>query len=155
MRTALYRHFDAAGQLLYVGISLSAVGRLAQHKLTAHWFAQLARIEVEWLSSRNEALKAERAAIAAENPAHNKQRPQGVRMPVKSQAGSAKQPGWAICHAASGRRDGNYAYEDDAHGMLTWWASTYPSDRFELRRALPGPCVPLRPHDSDEWSVAD
>lgn len=32
MRTALYRHFDAAGALLYVGISLNSIQRTAQHK---------------------------------------------------------------------------------------------------------------------------
>ena len=70
-RTALYRHFDVEGRLLYVGISLNAVARLAQHRETAHWFGQIARIEVEWHESRMLAEAAERKAIKAERPAHN------------------------------------------------------------------------------------
>lgn len=71
VRTALYRHFDAAGNLLYVGISLNAVARLAQHRREAHWFDSIARIDVEWHPSRCAAETAERAAILAERPAHN------------------------------------------------------------------------------------
>lgn len=75
MRTALYRHFDAAGQLLYVGISLSAVQRLAQHKQTARWFTNLARIDIEWFPNRRLAEQAERAAIWHESPRFNLDRP--------------------------------------------------------------------------------
>lgn len=70
-RTALYRHYDASGALLYVGISLDTIRRTQQHKLGAHWFERIARIEIEWLASRADAEHAERAAIKAERPAHN------------------------------------------------------------------------------------
>ena len=73
MRTALYRHFDAAGRLLYVGISLSAVQRLGQHRDNTHWFEAIASVSIEWLPSRAEALEAERRAITTEHPAHNVQ----------------------------------------------------------------------------------
>ena len=69
--TALYRHFDADGRLLYVGISLNAIARLTQHRLTAHWFRSIARIEIEWHESRELAEAAEREAIKQERPAHN------------------------------------------------------------------------------------
>lgn len=68
----LYRHFDAAGQLLYVGISLNHVARLSQHK-KAPWVDRIARVEIEAHPSRADALKAEAAAIVAEKPAFNKQ----------------------------------------------------------------------------------
>jgi hypothetical protein len=71
----LYRHFDTAGVLLYVGISLSTLNRLAQHKTDSHWFEEIARIEIERHPSRAAALAAERKAIANENPRHNLQRP--------------------------------------------------------------------------------
>lgn len=70
-KTALYRHFDASDRLLYVGISLSAVQRLAQHRTGAKWFDQIARVDVQWLPSREDALAAESEAIRTERPQHN------------------------------------------------------------------------------------
>lgn len=69
--TQLYRHFDANGKLLYIGISLSALHRLAGHKEHSHWFRDIARVEIETYPTRAEALKAERAAILAEQPLYN------------------------------------------------------------------------------------
>lgn len=61
--------------LLYVGISLNAISRLAQHRLTAHWYERIARIEIEWHESRKAAEAAEGEAIRAERPIHNVIRP--------------------------------------------------------------------------------
>jgi predicted GIY-YIG superfamily endonuclease len=69
--TQLYRHFDKDGALLYVGISLSAVARLAQHKAASAWFKEITKIDVCEFPSREDALAAERAAIHAEKPKHN------------------------------------------------------------------------------------
>lgn len=69
--TALYRHFDSAGALLYVGISLNALLRLSQHK-TAPWFREIARVEIEWHDTREAAISAESAAIRDEGPRWNK-----------------------------------------------------------------------------------
>lgn len=69
--TALYRHFDADGKLLYVGISLSVVARLARHVNGSHWARQITMITIEWHPGRPEALAAEAAAIVAERPAFN------------------------------------------------------------------------------------
>lgn len=68
----LYRYYNSSGDLLYVGISLDAVTRLAQHKEKAPWFTQIARIEIEHYESRKECAKAERLAIRREQPLHNK-----------------------------------------------------------------------------------
>jgi hypothetical protein len=67
----LYRHFDADGRLLYVGVSLSAIGRLAEHKQGAEWFWLIARVEVTAYANRRTVLKAERIAIQREKPLHN------------------------------------------------------------------------------------
>ena len=75
MRTALYRHFDAEGGLLYVGISASALARLAQHQQTASWCDLITRVTVEWHGSRQDAMQAERVAIRQEKPQHNIVRP--------------------------------------------------------------------------------
>lgn len=71
MSTQLYRHFDGDGNLLYVGISLSAIARLGQHK-TSHWFNQIATVTIEKFDSRDDALDAEFLAIKTENPLHNR-----------------------------------------------------------------------------------
>lgn len=70
-RTALYRHFDKEGTLLYVGISLSALNRLAQHAVHSGWYKEITRVEMEWFDTRETAMEAERNAIYNENPKHN------------------------------------------------------------------------------------
>jgi hypothetical protein len=67
----LYRHFDEAGKLLYVGISLNAVSRLVGHKSNSPWIWSVARVEVETFPTRGEAEAAEREAIRAERPLFN------------------------------------------------------------------------------------
>lgn len=67
----LYRHFDASGRLLYVGISLHAIARLAEHKQTAAWFWNIARVEVTAYATKRTAAKAERMAVQREKPLHN------------------------------------------------------------------------------------
>lgn len=68
---ALYRHFDAAGQLLYVGVTNDIARRTGQHRANSAWFAKSAKLTVEWLDDRAAALMAERRAIIQEKPAHN------------------------------------------------------------------------------------
>lgn len=71
MTVRLYRHFDAAGALLYVGISICALRRTSQHMQTAKWSDRIRRIEIESFASREAALAAEKAAIIDERPAFN------------------------------------------------------------------------------------
>lgn len=81
-RTALYRHFDAEGVLLYVGISRSAAARLASHE-QSNWDQQIARVDVQWFENRAAALRAERKAIATEKPRHNKSAGQRNETPLR------------------------------------------------------------------------
>lgn len=67
----LYRHFDDMGTLLYVGVSLSSVNRLGQHKDHSHWFNRIATQKIEHFTTREEALAAETKAIQDENPTYN------------------------------------------------------------------------------------
>ena len=67
----LYRHFDKAGVLLYVGVSLSALVRLAAHGTNSVWFDQIARVEISNWATREASLRAERRAIRTENPLYN------------------------------------------------------------------------------------
>lgn len=71
MHTALYRHYDASGELLYVGCSHDALARFGQHRTYSAWAQSVVRIELEWFGSRVEALRAERAAIDAGEGIYN------------------------------------------------------------------------------------
>ena len=70
--TELYRHFDARGVLLYIGISYSTGIRLAQHRAESEWGRKIARVEIEYFPTRAEAKMAEDTAIGIENPKYNK-----------------------------------------------------------------------------------
>ena len=69
----LYRFYDQAGTLLYVGISLNTLVRATQHRLSKPWWKSIARIEITDLGHMNrEAAEAiERDVIVAERPLHN------------------------------------------------------------------------------------
>lgn len=71
MAEHLYRHFDADGKLLYVGISLSAIKRLGEHAANSHWYCSIRTVTIEHFDTREQAIAAETAAIKNERPAHN------------------------------------------------------------------------------------
>jgi excinuclease UvrABC nuclease subunit len=125
-RTALYRHFDAAGQLLYVGISLNSIQRTAAHR-SKDWFELIARIEIIWLPTRAHALAAEAIAIARENPLWNVSRPSEDQWPGLRPLG--------VLHLRSQRIDGWYSR--DAAQMLGWFQAVYPGEQFALIVAPP------------------
>jgi len=163
-RTALYRHFDSDGRLLYVGISLSAVRRLGQHQQHAHWFGAIVRVDIEWHATRLLALEAEAYAIARENPLHNTARPQPPKgATLLAYQRTAEPYSFAIVHAASGRRDGNYFDEIDAREMLAWWRSEFPDEEFDIVSARSGDpdwprgatdgALPLRTFNAELWSA--
>lgn len=70
-RTALYRHYDKDGKLLYVGISLSAAHRFSEHLNSSEWAASTGNMTVEWYETRKAAEEAERTAILSEKPIYN------------------------------------------------------------------------------------
>ncbi len=74
-KTQLYRHYDASGRLLYVGISLSAVARFVSHKGASGWAHKVAKMTVEAFPTRRAALYAEAIAIRDEKPRHNIHKP--------------------------------------------------------------------------------
>jgi predicted GIY-YIG superfamily endonuclease len=71
MATYLYRLYDHTDQLLYVGISKSAIHRLYDHLTEQPWGDCVAKQTVERYDTRQEALDAEKAAIEYESPLHN------------------------------------------------------------------------------------
>lgn len=71
MRAALYRIFNSAGQLLYVGVANRPEERLTSHAGSRRWWHEVAETRVEWHPSREDAEKAEAVAINFENPLYN------------------------------------------------------------------------------------
>lgn len=67
----LYRHYNKRGALLYVGISLSPILRLAAHRVSSKWFRQISTIKIEEFKAESTARKAEIHAIKTERPLHN------------------------------------------------------------------------------------
>lgn len=76
-RSALYRHFDADGRLLYVGIATDPYARADQHRHRSRWHRFSARMEVEWREDRESAERAEAAAIVSEEPVFNRSHARG------------------------------------------------------------------------------
>jgi predicted GIY-YIG superfamily endonuclease len=68
---ALYRFFDRADVLLYVGISASLPTRIAKHRNLKPWWTDVRNITVEYYDTRDEAIAAETEAIKSEKPLYN------------------------------------------------------------------------------------
>lgn len=68
----LYRHYDAAGALLYVGIALCSMQRLAQHKFG---FERIHTVRIEHFADEDTARRAEALAVQEERPLFNRQIP--------------------------------------------------------------------------------
>lgn len=76
---AVYRCYDAAAELLYVGATFSLTGRLRQHAAGTPWWPEVEHVDSVWVETREEAQDEERAAILGENPRYNRQRYQPRR----------------------------------------------------------------------------
>lgn len=70
-RTCVYRHFDAGGTLLYVGITNSSSRRESGHLLNSIWHGMSASRTEEWFPNRTDAEAAEVKAIKDEEPLFN------------------------------------------------------------------------------------
>lgn len=66
--TALYKYFDDAGRLLYIGITGDLANREQGHIGSSRWMELTASSTVQRYPSREDALKVEREAIEAEHP---------------------------------------------------------------------------------------
>lgn len=70
-RTALYRLFNDAEQLLYVGVTSRLEKRWKFHRRDKAWWPEVRIREIEWFSDRLEALRREAAEIAERRPRYN------------------------------------------------------------------------------------
>lgn len=70
-RTAVYRLYDAANRLLYVGVGELPATRWQDHRGHKAWWSDVDRASVVWRPTRDEALAEETLAIETENPVYN------------------------------------------------------------------------------------
>lgn len=70
-RTALYRLFNEAEQLLYVGVTSHLEKRWEFHRRHKGWWPEVRIREIEWFPDRTAALKREAAEIAERGPRYN------------------------------------------------------------------------------------
>lgn len=77
---ALYRFYDAADVLLYIGITVHLPARLSRHRDEKEWWRSVARMTVEQFPDRDAVLAAEKAAIRIERPLHNVQHNGALRL---------------------------------------------------------------------------
>lgn len=69
---ALYRHFDAKGRLLYVGITVDVHSRTRTHAGYSAWAPDAATGTITWYATEVDARAAETVAIKAERPRWNR-----------------------------------------------------------------------------------
>lgn len=89
-RTAVYRLYDEAGDLLYIGIANAPEYRWKMHKLEKWWWHEVARKEVAaWYDTRAEARAVERRDSLAERPRYDRYLPQN-RLPDEERQARGK-----------------------------------------------------------------
>ncbi|WTW93481.1 GIY-YIG nuclease family protein [Streptomycetaceae bacterium NBC_01309] len=159
-RTAVYRLFDAAGVLLYVGISVDPQKRFKNHKhgngrnKPKEWWPDVVTADLEWFDSRPQAETAESFAIVTEHPRHNTAK-------TGAYAASLFRHRW-LQERLGGPRPGPDAplarwrawaeatVEIDGHEMPaeSWWEASRPCNRLiaEQRDAAARLGRPVRAH---------
>jgi RNA polymerase subunit RPABC4/transcription elongation factor Spt4 len=83
MRHVVYRFYDEADDLLYVGLSMNVPLRFASHRDDKPWWIVVRRITLQPCLDRGEARVIEAKAIQEECPKHNIQRPTVIRPPQR------------------------------------------------------------------------
>ena len=71
---AVYRLFDPAGALLYVGMSQNVWARLETHRAKQPWSREITKAKIAVFKNYDDMCLAEKMAIREERPIHNKVR---------------------------------------------------------------------------------
>jgi predicted GIY-YIG superfamily endonuclease len=132
MTGSLYRLFDSKHQLLYVGISASAIARLSQHMSDKPWASEIAHVSVEHFETRGEAAEAEVEAIRIERPRYNVAHNRRDIDDVPAQSHIRREVLWVCdeCHGPVGNGEGylhiSYHAIHEAEQNRTGWKAKYP-----------------------------
>jgi len=73
MSQILYRFWNDADELLYVGVTMNFVDRMRTHRREQQWSSEITKITIERFETREDVLVAEKAAIVDESPRYNSQ----------------------------------------------------------------------------------
>ena len=82
---AVYRLFDPAGALLYVGMSQNVWARLETHRAKQPWSREITKAKIAVFKNYDDMCLAEKMAIREERPIHNK-----GRWPARSRGGCGR-----------------------------------------------------------------
>lgn len=80
----VYRCFDSEGRLLYIGCSRRVETRMKEHRASAKWAKQVARMKLAGPYTYKVARDLEREATRDEDPIHNGFTPRNVRARQRS-----------------------------------------------------------------------
>jgi predicted GIY-YIG superfamily endonuclease len=83
-KSALYKLYDSANTLLYVGITRHPDVRFKEHAGDKPWWHLVTREEIVWLADRDAAIKAEAQAMVDERPLYNGYHHLGKGWPQKA-----------------------------------------------------------------------
>lgn len=104
----LYRFYDEADELLYVGITYSPAERFKAHRSLSQWWSQAAKVTMTRYLNRRELAEAEIKAIKSENPRYNRTyaerqpRPRPTEKPIrKLRSSNAKRGDQIHPHASA------------------------------------------------------
>lgn len=70
---AVYRHLNAAGEILYIGCSINPMGRYDIHRSHSSWARDVTRIDIQWFDTLDQALTEEQRQINTIRPPRNRQ----------------------------------------------------------------------------------
>lgn len=128
----LYRIYNARCELLHIGISKSALGRLSEHITLQPWAHEIADVKITWHDvTRRQIEQMERDAIHAERPkynvVHNGKRQRTVPRPVGFRCEVCRRPAafvqvdmWEQWHSfCKTHDDGCERYFIEAHRIAT------------------------------------
>lgn len=88
----LYRLFDSRGELLYIGITNDVRRRFIGHASVQPWWPEVTSCQTAFLPNRAALEEAERIAIKAERPRHNKRHLPGLGAKAASRPRRSRQP---------------------------------------------------------------
>src|SRR5690606_19885778 len=69
--TAVYRHYDASGLLLYIGMTCDQSVRESMHGTSSPWWIHVRHSEMTWYATRSKGTEAEKSLIIELEPMFN------------------------------------------------------------------------------------
>lgn len=115
----LYRFFDQAGALLYVGRTCNPGQRFGDHRRSKTWWASVVRIDMEQHADAGALCTAERAAIKTETPLHNIAMNGNAPSPLE-ETGGAETRAAEHCDGIIGRWFHSFEPTDDEDDPLAY-----------------------------------